>query len=116
MCTIEKDGRYTYYICDNKVVCVSSFAKKKIKGIAKCSPNDTFDIEIGKQLSRSRCDLKIATKRYAKAHNLLIEKLKEINANVIGTVLNDSNNIAKSEYHYYYGKEKKFKWKRKLRS
>lgn len=78
MCTIEKDGRYTYYICDNKVVCVSSFAKKKIKGIAKCSPNDTFDIEIGKQLSRSRCDLKIATKRYAKAHNLLIEKLKEI--------------------------------------
>lgn len=59
--------RYRFYQTGNKVIAVSSFAKKPVKGVAKCNPNDEFDLESGKKLAAARCNQKIAKKRLARA-------------------------------------------------
>lgn len=55
--------KYFYGIGENKIVCVSTFAGKAIRGVAKCDPDDTFNIEDGKKLAYARCDVKVAEKR-----------------------------------------------------
>ena len=69
---MNKDKRYKYYIHKRKdgskeVIAVSSYAGKKVKAKAVCSPHDEFDEEIGKKLSRLRCALKIEKKRLNRA-------------------------------------------------
>ena len=49
-------ARYRFIETNNKVICISTYAKKVVRGVAKCSPNDNFDIEIGKKLAQLRCD------------------------------------------------------------
>ena len=58
---------YTFYVIHNKVICVSSYAGKTIKGVAKCAPGDTFDVEIGEELAKRRCDVKVAKARHRRA-------------------------------------------------
>ena len=60
-------ARYRFYVNGNQVICVSSYAKKPVKGVAKCSPEDTFNEEIGKQLAKLRCDAKVAKQRVKRA-------------------------------------------------
>ena len=59
--------KYIYNITDNKVVCVSHYAGKAVRGIAKCDPSDEFVEEKGIELSQARCDQKIASKRVNRA-------------------------------------------------
>ena len=66
---LKNMARYKYYTNGNQVICVSSYAKIPVKGVAKCSPEDVFNEEIGKQLARLRCDAKIAKKRVKNAKN-----------------------------------------------
>lgn len=47
----------------NIVVAVSSYGGEKVRGVAKCAPEDGFDLEKGKKLAIARCALKIAKKR-----------------------------------------------------
>lgn len=69
-------ARYRFYEAGNKVICVSTFAKKDVRGVAKCSPNDDFDLEQGHKLAQLRCDKKVAKKRLAKAKDrLAMEKV-----------------------------------------
>ena len=56
--------RYKFYVGGNKVACVSSYAKKTVRGVAKCNTSqDTFNEETGKKLAKLRCDKNIAMKR-----------------------------------------------------
>ena len=64
---------YTYIVTNNKVIALSSFAGKTVKGIAKCHPNDTFNEEYGKRLAAARCNEKVARKRASRADNRLKE-------------------------------------------
>ena len=66
-------ARYKFYKADNKIVCVSSFAKKAVRGIAKCAPNDDYDEEKGMRLAQLRCDAKIAQKRVDRAMEMADE-------------------------------------------
>lgn len=60
--------KYKYYTDGaNKIVAVSSYAGKTVRGIAKCDPRDNFNKETGQNLAVARCALKIADKRYARA-------------------------------------------------
>ena len=72
-------GRYRFYEANNKIICVSTFAKKDVKGVAKCSPEDKFDIKIGYELARLRCDEKVALKRLEKARKRYTKAVKEMN-------------------------------------
>lgn len=54
--------RYKFYNNGkNQVICVSHFAGKEVKGVAKCNTHyDTFDAAVGETIAKFRCDLKIA--------------------------------------------------------
>lgn len=70
--------RYKFYVTDNKVICVSSYAGKTVKGIAKCDPKDTFNLEAGKKLAVGRCAYKIAKKRVMRARAKHAEATKAL--------------------------------------
>ena len=64
--------KYKFYIGPGKVVAVSSYAGRRVRGVAKCSPEDRFDIERGKKLAAARCALKIAEKRKQRAQREVV--------------------------------------------
>lgn len=68
-----------FYNSNNKVIAVSSFGGKDVKGIAKCDPSDTFSLKTGKELAEARCNLKVATKRTKFAETKLNEALDTFN-------------------------------------
>lgn len=49
------------------VVATSTYAGKTVRGVARCHPNDEFDMDKGIQLAVYRCNLKVANKRQARA-------------------------------------------------
>ena len=62
----------------NKVVAVSSYAGKTVRGVAKCDPRDTFDLSSGQRLAEARCGVKIAEKRAARANREFIKVSEEV--------------------------------------
>lgn len=61
-------NKYRFYNSNNKVVAVSTYAGKPVRGVAKCDPNDTFSMEDGQELAAARCNEKIAEKRVSRAN------------------------------------------------
>lgn len=76
--------RYKYYIPTKadgtpyKVVAVSTYAGRTVRGVAKCDPKDTFDIEKGKQLAAARCQAKVSSQRLKRATKKLDEATKAL--------------------------------------
>ena len=72
--------KYRYYTDEkSKVVAVSSYAGRTVRGIAKCNPNDEFSPEFGKELAAARCNAKIAKKRSERAYKLYADALVMLN-------------------------------------
>lgn len=49
------------------VIAVSTYEGKIVRGVAKCDPQDTFDMEKGRELAAARCNQKVAIKRRTRA-------------------------------------------------
>lgn len=64
MFPIEK---YRFIVSDNKVIALSSYAGRTVRGIAVCSPEDEFDLDYGKRLAAARCNEKVCAKRRIRA-------------------------------------------------
>lgn len=64
---------YHFYQAGNKIICVSSYAGRKVRGVSICSNEDSFDPMVGMKLAQLRCDNKIAAKRYHRARTKLNE-------------------------------------------
>ena len=47
-----------------KIICVTHYRGKAIRGVAKCSPNDNFNEEKGKEIAKLRCEYKLEKKRF----------------------------------------------------
>lgn len=75
-----KNPTYKFYVAGNKVIAVSSFAGATVRGVAKCNPNDEFDLEYGKALAAARCSEKIAAKRCKRAYSKVDEARAQVNA------------------------------------
>lgn len=60
-------AKYVYYRSDNKIIALSTYAGKTVKGYAKCSPEDEFSNETGKELAAARCNARVAVKRVKNA-------------------------------------------------
>lgn len=77
-----------------KVICISSYAGRPVKGVAKCAPNDEFSMEYGRRLAQARCDVKIAGKRMEATAGKYVKTAIEI------------NRLAKEaeKYHTFYEK------------
>lgn len=58
---------YKYVVTPTKVIALSTYAGKVVRGVAKCSPQDKFDVDYGKELAAARCNLKVAQKRLKRA-------------------------------------------------
>lgn len=61
------DYNYRYVVTPTKVIALSTYAGRTVRGVAKCHPDDKFDEEFGKKLAAARCNQKIASKRYERA-------------------------------------------------
>lgn len=76
--------KYKYYIPTKvdstpyKVIAVSTYAGRTVRGVAKCDPKDTFDIEKGKQLAAARCQAKVSSQRLKRATKKLDEAVKAL--------------------------------------
>lgn len=71
--------RYRFVRADNKIICLSSYGKKVVRGIAKCSPNDSFDLAIGEKLAQLRCDEKVEAKRLNRATEKYFKAIVQLN-------------------------------------
>ena len=70
--------KYSFYTDGKtKVIAVSTYAGKVVRGVAKCDVNDTFSLEKGKELAAARCNEKVAKKRLIRAQNANIDVLLE---------------------------------------
>lgn len=61
--------KYRYYTADRKVVAVSTYCGKTVRGVAVCAPEDEFDLEVGKRIAAAKCNAKVAEKRLARAQD-----------------------------------------------
>lgn len=70
MYPIEK---YKFYTNGSRVIAVSTYAGRTVRGVATCHDGDEFSLEKGKKLAALRCAEKIAKKRVARAQQKLEE-------------------------------------------
>lgn len=68
---------HTYTNNKDIVVVTSTYAGKVVRGVAKCSPNDEFNLEYGEELAKARCDFKVAELRWKRAYSKLQEAMDE---------------------------------------
>ena len=62
--------KYKYIVLekDRKVIALSTYDGKTVRGVAVCSDADEFDVQKGKELAAARCALKIAHRRLRNAN------------------------------------------------
>ena len=109
---MERTYKYKYVIDEEKrvVVALSTFAGEVVRGVARCAPNDVFDIEAGKKLAEARCSAKIAHKRLRRAEDMVewategfeyfseqVEKYKKYENDSLEKVKNATAQLAKLE-------------------
>ena len=58
---------------EHKVIALSTYAGKTVRGVAICSADDSFSLDKGKELAAARCALKVARKRVNRADDKLQE-------------------------------------------
>ena len=71
-------NKYRYYYAGNKIIAVSTYAGKQVRGVAICHPDDNFNEETGKRLAAARCNERIAEKRYNRARMRVAEAEKQV--------------------------------------
>ena len=69
---------FTYSFSENRVYCMTFYAGKTVKGVAKRDPEDEFDLEVGKKLARARCEYKLAKAKLRKKDERLLLANKEL--------------------------------------
>lgn len=63
-----------------EVIALTHYCGETVKGVASCSPADTYDLEVGKKLAALRCNMKIADIRVRKAYKADFKIMKELDA------------------------------------
>ena len=71
---------YRFYSTADRVIAVSTYAGRIVRGVAICAENDQFSIEIGKKLAAARCNAKIAHKRRNRAERKFKEAVDAMKA------------------------------------
>ena len=66
---------YHFYQHGNRVIAVTTYAGRKVRGVAVCASDDAFDLEYGKRLAAARCNYKVAQKRRERATGKVYEAI-----------------------------------------
>jgi hypothetical protein len=66
---MEYEWKYQFhYNSENKmIICTTTYKGQTIRGVAKCGPDDEFNMAIGKKLAYLRCRQKFAKKKLKRA-------------------------------------------------
>lgn len=86
-----------YHNADNgTIVCTTMYKGHMVRGTAKCSPEDNFNIETGKKLAYLRCKEKFSRKKLRRAHGahkeaVIAEARAKNNLGKAIDFVNDSN-------------------------
>lgn len=88
---------FYYHEANRTIVCTTMYKGQMVRGIAKCNPEDTMDIETGKKLSYLRCYEKYSRKKAQRARKAYNEAViaKAIMDNKFGKAtdfVNDADN------------------------
>jgi hypothetical protein len=77
--------KYKYYIVGKKIIAVSTYAGKVVRGVAICADNDKFSAVAGKEIAAARCNVKVCRKRknraqqkYHEAYDNFIKARREL--------------------------------------
>ena len=86
---------YKYVVTPTKVIALSTYGGRTVRGVAKCHPGDTFNEDVGKALAAARCNEKVAIKRYTRAqqkYNEMVQELHQMEAKAhkVADYLHDS--------------------------
>jgi hypothetical protein len=75
----EYEDKYQfYYNLKNKtIVCTALYKNQTVCGVAKCSPEDAFDVNTGKKLAYLRCKQRLMHKKSKHAHKVYDNALDE---------------------------------------
>lgn len=71
--------KYHFYRQGNKVIAVSTYAGRTVRGVAICADDDEFDFNKGATLAAARCNLKVARKRMQRAYRETAAAANEYN-------------------------------------
>ena len=78
-----------YHTADNRtVVCTTLYKGQIIRGVAKCNPEDEFDLEFGKDYAYLRCRQKFMLKK--------LNRAKKTKDEAIISVARANNNLYKA--------------------
>ena len=60
-------SKYKFFVTpdQSKIIAVSTYAGKTVKGVAKRDPRDSFDLDFGKELAAARCAARCSRPRAA---------------------------------------------------
>jgi hypothetical protein len=73
-------AKYKHVVTSNKVIAISTYAGKTVKGVAKCDPRDSFDEATGVKLADARLNAKVAKQRKAMAEKKFAIAQRELAA------------------------------------
>jgi hypothetical protein len=73
---------YSFHVDEEgkKIIAVTHYAGRAVRGIAKCAPEDTFDIELGCKIAVARCEIKVARAKIRNAAAKYLEAAKAADA------------------------------------
>lgn len=71
--------KYQFYRQGNKIIAVSTYAGRTVRGVAICADDDEFDFNKGATLAAARCNLKVALKRMQRAYREATTAANEYN-------------------------------------
>ena len=77
---IYPSDKYKIIVNGTKIIAISTYAGKTVKGVAKADPRDKFDESVGKKLAIARCAAKIAKKRQKRAERKIAEAQRQLDA------------------------------------
>ena len=67
---LEYGDRYKFYYNKDEetIICTTLYKGQVVRGIAKCNPEDEFNLELGKKLAYLRCRKKVLRKKLKRAY------------------------------------------------
>lgn len=95
---------YTKPTGERVTVAESTFAGKRVKGVAVCHINDAYDKEFGDKLAKARCDHAISTKRVRRINETL-DWYKKFMKNVYEGFLKTEVAVDKAADRFFETKE-----------
>lgn len=77
---IYNNTEYNIYVIESRrmVVATTKYEGKKVRAVARCHPEDTFDLKVGIRLAVLRCELEM----YKMKRRILNNSLKGLTHNV----------------------------------